>query len=355
MADNLDITEGTGTTVKTDDIGGVHYQQVKLVDGTLDSTAVIAVDVGAKANAIRVAPANDITDTTYIGDIKFGEALPTGSNAIGKLAANTGVDIGDVDVTSIVPGVAATNLGKAEDTGHSSGDVGVAAMSVRQDTAAALSGSDADYQPLITDASGRLHVISSARANGVEAITDWTAVAQNAVGESGTLDCSTHDGTSLLIQAFLDTTTAHTGTRFLIQVSSNTTGNEDWHDYREFVAMVGQAATDLIENNPLSAGSTSLTLTGHALTTEAIWIGIENGTLINSELIFVASQTANAVVALDGTTNAHAQTTAVFNVAISKTIVLDSTVNRARVVVDNTYDDNGSTLNYKVRATKLTR
>jgi hypothetical protein len=104
MADNLDITEGTGTTIKTDDIGGVHYQQVKLVDGTLDSTTVIAVDVGAKANALRVAPANDITDATYIGDIKFGESLPAGTNAIGKLAANTGVDIGDVDILSIAAG-----------------------------------------------------------------------------------------------------------------------------------------------------------------------------------------------------------------------------------------------------------
>ena len=30
-------------------------------------------------------------------------SLPAGSAAIGKLAANSGVDIGDVDVTSIVP------------------------------------------------------------------------------------------------------------------------------------------------------------------------------------------------------------------------------------------------------------
>ena len=41
------------------------------------------------------------SDGTYIGDIKFGESLPAGSNAIGKLAANSGVDIGDVDVTSL--------------------------------------------------------------------------------------------------------------------------------------------------------------------------------------------------------------------------------------------------------------
>lgn len=155
-----------GTDVATDDVAGVHYQVVKLANGTADSTAVVAVDVGAKANALRVAPANDITDTTYIGDIKFGEALPAGTNAIGKLAANTGVDIGDVDVTSVVPGTAATNLGKAEDAAHTSGDVGVMALTVRQDTAAALGQTDADYQPLITDASGRLHVLDASTTAG---------------------------------------------------------------------------------------------------------------------------------------------------------------------------------------------
>ena len=38
-------------------------------------------------------------------------ALPTGSNAIGKLAANTGVDIGDVDVTSVKDSQAALDHG----------------------------------------------------------------------------------------------------------------------------------------------------------------------------------------------------------------------------------------------------
>lgn len=67
--------------------------------------------------------------------------------------------------TSITPGTAATNLGKAEDAAHTSGDVGVMAMTVRQDTAAALSGANADYQPLITDANGRLHVLDANTAN----------------------------------------------------------------------------------------------------------------------------------------------------------------------------------------------
>ena len=39
-----------------------------------------------------------------IGNVDIASALPAGTNAIGKLSANSGVDIGDVDVTSISAG-----------------------------------------------------------------------------------------------------------------------------------------------------------------------------------------------------------------------------------------------------------
>jgi len=78
--------------------------------GDVDVASLPAANLGQKAMAasLSVTPASDVTDATYIGDIKFGEALPAGTNAIGKLAANSGVDIGDVDVTSLP----AANLGQ---------------------------------------------------------------------------------------------------------------------------------------------------------------------------------------------------------------------------------------------------
>jgi hypothetical protein len=54
------------------------------------------------------------------GEIGVGairSALPAGTNAIGKLAANSGVDIGDVDVTSL-PGVAGDTAADAADAGN---------------------------------------------------------------------------------------------------------------------------------------------------------------------------------------------------------------------------------------------
>lgn len=118
------------------------------------------------------------TITTVGAVTSITDALPAGTNAIGKLAANTGVTIGAVELaaaqtlatvttvstvtnvatigTSVTPGTSAAHLGKAEDAGHSSGDTGVMALAVRNDTIAALAGTTADYIPITTDASGAI-------------------------------------------------------------------------------------------------------------------------------------------------------------------------------------------------------
>lgn len=50
MADNVAITAGSGTTVATDDVGGVHYQRVKITDGSADAATnhldIVAEDDG---------------------------------------------------------------------------------------------------------------------------------------------------------------------------------------------------------------------------------------------------------------------------------------------------------------------
>lgn len=78
----------------------------------------------------------------------------------------------DVAITDLVPGTAATKLGKAEDAAHTSGDVGVMALGVIKATPIAL-GADGDYSPPILDELNRLWV----RNNGQFAqFTDTTTV-----------------------------------------------------------------------------------------------------------------------------------------------------------------------------------
>ena len=64
----------------------------------------------------------------------------------------------EVDVTQVVPGTAATHLGKAEDAAHSGGDTGVMGLAVRRDADTTLVGADNDYAPLQVDADGALKV-----------------------------------------------------------------------------------------------------------------------------------------------------------------------------------------------------
>lgn len=71
----------------------------------------------------------------------------------------------DVEITDLIPGVAATNLGKAEDAAHTTGDVGVMALAVRADSAAAT-GANGDYVPLLTDGAGKVWVNVGAVGSG---------------------------------------------------------------------------------------------------------------------------------------------------------------------------------------------
>ena len=102
------------------------------------------------------------------GSLKTSATLTGGGDAS---AANQTTIIGHVDGIETVLGTMDANTGsiktaveligdtvKAEDAAHSSADKGIMALSVRKDTAAALAGADGDYQPLISNDSGALHV-----------------------------------------------------------------------------------------------------------------------------------------------------------------------------------------------------
>jgi hypothetical protein len=82
--------------------------------------------------------------------------LGSGTNAVGKLAANSGVDIGDVDITSVIPGTGATNLGKPIDTAAGATDTGVAILGIRDDALATLTPADGDWAPFRVDSQGGL-------------------------------------------------------------------------------------------------------------------------------------------------------------------------------------------------------
>lgn len=145
MADDLTLNAGSGgATLATDEVaGGQHYQRVKLTDGTADSTTVIAAGDGASSGALRVA----ISST----------------------------------------------LAKAEDAAHGSGDSGIMALAVRNDTLAALAGTDGYYAPLQVSADGALYVTNdndlvdtnNSTTSTLTANTDYTGTGTDVLGYAG--------------------------------------------------------------------------------------------------------------------------------------------------------------------------
>ena len=56
MTDNVAITPGTGATVATDDVGGVHYQITKLAYGALDTATLVATGAGLPVTVQGTVP-----------------------------------------------------------------------------------------------------------------------------------------------------------------------------------------------------------------------------------------------------------------------------------------------------------
>jgi len=162
-----DVTNAGTFAVQVD---GAALTSLQLIDDAIfvDDTATHSTGstkgIGIMAAATPTDTSINANDIGMVGmttdrklHVAVMDALPAGTAAIGKLAANSGVDIGDIDVTSVVPGTGATNLGKAEDAGHTTGDVGVFNLGVRVDSPnVALTNTNADYSPITTNKLGSL-------------------------------------------------------------------------------------------------------------------------------------------------------------------------------------------------------
>ena len=183
----------TGTqrvTIATNDVVPVSqsgtWDEVGINDSgnsiTVDNAQLSVVGTGTEAAAMRVTIATDSTGVLSVDDnggiltVDGTVILGAGTAEIGKLAAGV-ANIGDVDVLTIAAGdnnignvdivsgtittvsalgVSTTGPQKAEDVAHVSGDMGIFALGVRQDTPNAAAAASNDYHYLATDMVGGL-------------------------------------------------------------------------------------------------------------------------------------------------------------------------------------------------------
>jgi len=148
-------------------VGADAALDVSAATVTVDATDLDIRDLTNASDSILIYGSDDGGTTKRVIETDSGGAvaIQDGGNTItvdgavnATLQASDGTDIGNVDVASVVPGTGATNLGKAEDAAHSSGDVGVMALGVENEDQADLSTGDKDYTPIAVTKEGNVVV-----------------------------------------------------------------------------------------------------------------------------------------------------------------------------------------------------
>jgi hypothetical protein len=158
--------DGVETTLTAID-GRVDGVEALLTTIDADTSNLSVVGGGTEAAALRVTIANNSTGVLSVDD--NGGALTVDGTVTANLAAGTN-NIGDVDVLSVVPGTGATNLGKAEDAAHTTADVGVYMLGVRDTAPAAHSTTDGDYESIHVSDEGGVWSAEVASSQGGTAV-----------------------------------------------------------------------------------------------------------------------------------------------------------------------------------------
>ena len=148
-------------------------------------------------------------DLDYLAfTITFGAA----ANTLVDIALDTvylyrtnsaGFPAGEVTITNAA---GTKNAIHAEDAAHTSGDVGIMPLGVRNDTLAALAGTDGDYAPLQVDGNGALYVqLGDAAGNSPiatdDSAQDATPEIMNVGGEYRASDTTYTDGDATILQS----------------------------------------------------------------------------------------------------------------------------------------------------------
>lgn len=172
-ASPITLTDGRGAALALDSSGRI------IVSPVSGGSNVNIADIAGTAASVN----NGTSDT---GTLRVTVA----SDSTGNIAT-----IG----TSVTPGIAAANLGKAEDAAHSSGDTGVMSLAVRNDTPTALAGTTLDYIPLTTDVLGKLWISGSGLTGAAVPVSaHYMAISGSAGNLQGVGSVSVQgDGTSL--------------------------------------------------------------------------------------------------------------------------------------------------------------
>jgi len=224
---SITATDLTGIGSATVQISGTHAGINMIFEAAADGTTFFPVQgINQSTNALTTAgvtgviPSNTTvvwTVSPLLGQSQFrvrSTAFTSGSGAIvihpstqfialpvatQAVSGSVTATVGSTTITSLVPGVAATSLGKAEDAVHASGDTGIQILAIRNDNASTtLTSGNGDYSGIAVDPTGvvltrEAPANSANKTNVTAAITSTTVLAANSARKSAILS---NDSTS---------------------------------------------------------------------------------------------------------------------------------------------------------------
>ncbi len=213
------------------------------IDQVLEKYSASDDDGGRKIKVDVIASVADDVDATIVGPL--GQAAAAASIPV-VIASNQTA----IPVTTVIPGTAATNLGKAEDAVHATGDTGVMALAVANEAQATLA-ADGDYTPIAVDTKGS--VLVKGNVGGFTTLVSSTVV----MSVAGAYATGDYMGTTTSPQSFTSAVRTSGGTGIIksILISDKiVTANvamELWIINQTFTAPTDNAAWDLSDANML--------------------------------------------------------------------------------------------------------
>lgn len=152
----------TSTVSANEDYSTLHVNsigQLKVTDSSMTD--------GNQITGIYDPVATGLTANVFNSDPSSFE-----SGLVVRPIPNTSIDTpitGTVAVTQVVPGTLGTQLGKAEDSAHSTGHTGVFVLGVQNSAGGSMVSADGDYSPFQMDSVGSLRVTNTSITPGTGA------------------------------------------------------------------------------------------------------------------------------------------------------------------------------------------
>jgi hypothetical protein len=299
LADNLEITAGTGTSIATDEVDSKHFQKMKIADGTADSDVMVAAsaDYGLEVDVTRM-PVDGTTGANA------SVTLVVEETAGPSYVPVQGAVINGANAMYVYPPSGAFSV----EGMYTSGGSGAAVMPVYvggyADSTLPAAVDDGDLVGLTTDVYGRLRVLPGANSGvdigdvdilsiaagtnllGKVSIDQVTANANEVVIKSGTVTAVTGitnalpAGTALLGKIGIDQVTANANE---VVIKSITAGNTNIGDV-DVATLPALVASSAIIGNVRVDQTTP---------------GTTNGVVVNSGTVTTVS-TVTSVTAVAG-------------------------------------------------------